>query len=112
MPHILIADDEPRLAAFLEKGLVASGYATTTAYDGPTALQLARDDTFDLVLLDVGLPGIDGLGVLRELRRRGERLPVIIITAGDEIEGHGADDLLTKPFSFAKLLTHVRQQLE
>jgi DNA-binding response OmpR family regulator len=75
MNRILIAEDEARLAAFLEKGLRSNGFVTTTAPDGPTALALARDDDFDLLILDLGLPGLDGMTILRTLRAQGQRLP-------------------------------------
>jgi two-component system response regulator QseB len=117
MTRILIAEDEARLAAFLEKGLRAGGYTTTVAADGEMASVLARDEDFDLMVLDLGLPIKDGLEVLRELRRAGQRLPVIILTArGDPDERvagleAGADDYLGKPFHFEELLARVRVRL-
>jgi two-component system response regulator QseB len=117
MTRILIAEDEARLAAFLEKGLRAGGYTTTVAADGEIASVLARDEDFDLMVLDLGLPLKDGLEVLRELRRAGQRLPVIILTArGDPDERvagleAGADDYLGKPFHFEELLARVRVRL-
>jgi DNA-binding response OmpR family regulator len=115
--RILIAEDEQRLAAFLEKGLRSNGFTTTTVRDGPTAVALARDDDFDLLILDVGLPGLDGFGVLRALRATGQHLPVVILTARDDVadkvrglEG-GADDYVTKPFRFEELLARVRVRL-
>jgi two-component system, OmpR family, copper resistance phosphate regulon response regulator CusR len=115
--RILIAEDEARLAAFLEKGLRANGYTTTVAGDGPTALALARDDEFDLLILDIGLPELDGLSVLRTIRAQGQRMPVIILSARDEVEDkvagleRGADDYVTKPFRFEELLARVRVRL-
>jgi DNA-binding response OmpR family regulator len=115
--RILIAEDEARLASFLEKGLRSGGYTTSVAQDGPTAAIMARDTDFDLVILDLGLPGKDGLEVLRELRREGQRLPVIILTARDDpvdkVAGleAGADDYLAKPFHFEELLARVRARL-
>ena len=112
--RILIAEDEARLAAFLEKGLRASGFATTVVGDGATASALARDEDFDLLILDLGLPGKDGLEVLRDLRAAGQRLPVIVLTARgdphDRVEGleTGADDYLAKPFHFEELVARVR----
>ncbi len=117
MSRILIAEDETRLASFLEKGLRSSGYTTTVATDGPQAALMARDDHFDLLILDLGLPGKDGMDVLRELRGEGQRLPVIILTArgdpSDKVEGleAGADDYLAKPFHFEELLARVRVRL-
>ncbi len=117
MSRILIAEDEARLATFLEKGLRASGFTTTVVGDGVSAAALARDGEFDLMILDLGLPGKDGLEVLRELRREGERLPVIVLTARSDphdrvagLEG-GADDYLGKPFHFEELVARVRVQL-
>jgi two-component system, OmpR family, copper resistance phosphate regulon response regulator CusR len=115
--RILIAEDEPRLASFLEKGLRANGFVTTVVADGITASAMARDDQFDLLLLDLGLPGRDGTVVLREMRAAGQRMPVVILTARDEVsdtvaglEG-GADDYVTKPFRFEELLARVRARL-
>jgi DNA-binding response OmpR family regulator len=117
MSRILIAEDEARLAAFLEKGLRAGGYTTTVASDGAAASVLARDNDFDLMVLDLGLPVKDGLEVLRDLRDAGQRLPVIILTArGDPDERvagleAGADDYIGKPFHFEELLARVRVRL-
>jgi DNA-binding response OmpR family regulator len=115
--RILIAEDEPRLASFLEKGLRANGFVTTVVGDGITASTMARDDEFDLLVLDLGLPGRDGTVVLRELRAAGQRMPVVILTARDDVsdkvaglEG-GADDYVTKPFRFEELLARVRARL-
>lgn len=117
MSRILIAEDEARIASFLEKGLRANGYATDVAADGEAALGLARTGRFDLLILDIGLPGIDGFQVLHDLRRTNEQLPVIILTARDNVrdtvaglEG-GADDYITKPFQFEELLARVRVRL-
>ena len=117
MRRILIAEDEPRIAAFLEKGLRANGFTTTVTDDGHDALSLADTDDFDLLILDIGLPGRDGFAVLRELRRRGRRLPVVILTARDSVEDTvaglegGADDYVAKPFRFEELLARVRARL-
>jgi two-component system, OmpR family, copper resistance phosphate regulon response regulator CusR len=115
--RILIAEDEPRIASFLEKGLRANGFTTTVTEDGRDALDLADSDDFDLLILDVGLPGRDGFTVLRELRARGRRLPVVILTARDSVEDTvaglegGADDYMAKPFRFEELLARVRVRL-
>ena len=117
MNRLLVAEDEPRIAAFLEKGLKANGFAVTVVDDGDDALHLADSDDFDLLILDVGLPGRDGFAVLRELRARGRRLPVIILTARDSVEDTvaglegGADDYVPKPFRFDELLARVRVRL-
>jgi len=117
MKRILIAEDEPRIASFLEKGLKANGFTTSVATDGHDALFMSRSGEFDLVVLDLGLPGKDGLDVLRDLRAKDTSLPVIILTARDGVrdtvtglEG-GADDYVTKPFSFDELLARVRVRL-
>jgi DNA-binding response OmpR family regulator len=115
--RILIAEDEPRIASFLAKGLRANGHTTSIAEDGVQALVHARSGEFDLVLLDLGLPGKDGLQVLRELRAGGNRTPVIILTARDGVDDTvaglegGADDYVTKPFIFEELLARVRARL-
>jgi DNA-binding response OmpR family regulator len=117
MNRILIVEDEPRLASFLEKGLRANGFTTTTVHDGFQATTLARDDDFDLMVLDLRLPGKDGLAVLRDVRSSGNRLPVLILSARDETEikvaglERGADDYVTKPFRFEELLARVRVRL-
>jgi two-component system, OmpR family, response regulator QseB len=117
MNRILIVEDEARLASFLEKGLRASGFATTVVGDGISAGAMANDDEFDLMILDLALPGKDGLTVLRELRSGGARMPVIILTARtdphDRVTGleSGADDYLAKPFHFEELVARVRARL-
>ena len=117
MSRILIAEDEPRLSSFLEKGLRSAGYSTTVCDDGSRCVTMARDAEFDLLILDVGLPGHDGFTVLRALRARGEKLPVLILTARDDIVDtvtgldSGADDYMTKPFVFEELLARVRARL-
>jgi two-component system, OmpR family, response regulator QseB len=117
MNRILIAEDEPRIAAFLEKGLKANGFTTVIVEDGDAAARVADSKYFDLLILDWGLPGKDGIQVLEELRGRGETLPIIILTARDEISDKvtglesGADDYVTKPFRFEELIARVRARL-
>lgn len=117
MSRVLIVEDEPGIATFLEKGLRAEGFTTMIVEDGVSAAAIARDEAFDLMILDLGLPGKDGRDVLQEVRSRGERMPVIILTARkgvqDTVAGleGGADDYVTKPFSFAEVLARVRVRL-
>jgi len=117
MTRILIAEDETRIASFVEKGLRSHGFSTLVVDDGSIAASIARDDDFDLLILDLGLPGQDGIKVLAEIRGRGERLPVVILTARDSVPERvsgleqGADDYLTKPFSFDELLARIRVRL-
>jgi DNA-binding response OmpR family regulator len=115
--RILIVEDEERIVSFLQKGLRANGYTTMAVSDGRDAADVARDEDFDLVILDLGLPGLDGREVLRRMRSRGERLPVIVLTASDTVEDTvaglegGADDYVTKPFRFEELLARIRARL-
>jgi two-component system response regulator QseB len=117
MNRVLVADDEQRITSFIEKGLRKHGFATLATHDGAEAVRLARDEDFDLLILDLGLPHADGFEVLAQIRGRGERLPVIILTARDELDStvrgfeSGADDYLTKPFRFDELLARVRARL-
>ena len=117
MKRVLIVEDEVRFAEFLERGLRANGFAATTAPTGDAARSLLRHDEFDLVLLDLGLPDVDGLDLLGELRRSGVRLPIIILTAREDVTDKiggldaGASDYVTKPFSFDELLARLRVQL-
>lgn len=117
MTRILIAEDEDRIVSFLEKGLHANGYTTISVGTGTDAIALARDDSFDLLILDLGLPGADGHEVLREVRGRGERLPIIVLTARSGLDDTvgvldgGADDHVAKPFRFEELLARVRLRL-
>ncbi|MEU9852892.1 response regulator transcription factor [Streptomyces sp. NPDC047974] len=117
MNRVLIAEDEERIASFVEKGLRANGFTTSVAADGDTALAWALTGGFDLMVLDIGLPGRDGFTVLRELREARVTLPVLVLTARDSVrdtvaglEG-GADDWMTKPFRFEELLARIRLRL-
>ncbi|MBP5973429.1 response regulator transcription factor [Brasilonema sp. CT11] len=115
--RILIAEDEPRIATFIEKGLRASGFSSAIAKDGHEALSMAQTGDFNLLILDIGLPGKDGWMVLEELRGQGQQISIIILSARDEVsdkvaglEG-GADDYITKPFRFEELLARIRARL-
>ena len=117
MARILIVEDEQRIAAFVAKGLRADGYLTTSVADGHDGLDLALSGDFDLVVLDIGLPGLDGFELLDQLRSQGSQVPVIVLTARDSVgdtvsalEG-GADDYMPKPFRFAELRARVRLRL-
>ncbi len=117
MSSILIAEDEPRVAAFVKKGLKANGFTTAIAPTGPEAITLALEDTFDLIVLDLCLPGKDGLSVLEELRGQGCSTPIILLTARDDVQDKvtgfelGADDYVTKPFRFEELLARIRARI-
>jgi len=117
MNRILIAEDEERIASFIEKGLRANGFTTTVAGDGHEAVTLARSGEFDLMILDLGLPRKHGSDVLRELREWDRTMPVVILTARDSVADKvagleaGADDYVTKPFRFEELLARVRVRL-
>jgi DNA-binding response OmpR family regulator len=117
MTLILIAEDEPRISSFVKRGLEAAGFATEVVEDGAEALDRAQSNGVDLLLLDVGLPGMDGFEVLRHLRGQGSTLPVIMLTARsstrDTVDGlnAGANDYVPKPFKFDELLARVRSRL-
>ncbi|MPV48843.1 MULTISPECIES: response regulator transcription factor [unclassified Pseudactinotalea] len=117
MTSILIAEDEERISSFIEKGLRSEGFSTQTVTDGHAAVEFARTGEFDLLVLDIGLPGLDGFSVLRRIRADRIDLPVIILTARDAVEdtvaglSGGADDYMRKPFAFDELLARVRLRL-
>jgi len=115
--RILIVEDEERIASFVAKGLRAEGHQAAVASDGRVGLDEAMSGRFDLLVLDIGLPSMDGFEVLDALRSQGSRMPVIVLTARDSVadtvtslEG-GADDYMPKPFRFAELLARVRLRL-
>jgi DNA-binding response OmpR family regulator len=115
--RILVIDDEPRILGFLARGLTAEGYAVDVADNGAEALRAARSHPYDLVLLDLLLPGVDGLSVLQALGHLNPDLPVVIVSARSDLPtklrgfGLGAADYLSKPFSFDELIARIRVQL-
>lgn len=115
--RLLVVEDESRMASLLKKGLAEEGYAVTLAAEGPAGLAMAQSNKFDLIVLDVMLPGLDGFSVARRLRADGLRTPILMLTARDAspdiVRGLdlGADDYLTKPFSFEVLLARIRALL-
>lgn len=117
MNRILIAEDEERIASFVERGLRSNSFITTVVADGETAYQEGVSGGYDLLILDIGLPRVDGFTVLRRLREARVTMPVVILTARDSVrdtvaglEG-GADDYIAKPFAFEELLARVRLRL-
>ncbi|MFQ5716741.1 MAG: heavy metal response regulator transcription factor [Nitrospinales bacterium] len=112
--RILIIEDEKKVARFVKRGLEEETYAVDAAYDGEEGLYLAKETPYDLIILDIMLPKIDGLEVLARLRKNHIDTPVLLLTAKasveDRVEGlnQGADDYLTKPFAFSELLARVR----
>jgi DNA-binding response OmpR family regulator len=112
--HILVVEDEHRMRELLRQGLTEDGHAVTVANDGHEGLSIAQGSAFDLIVLDVMLPGPDGFAIARQLRKQRNHTPILMLTARDAtrdiVEGLnlGADDYLTKPFSFEVLLARVR----
>jgi DNA-binding response OmpR family regulator len=114
--RILIAEDDPLIGSFIEKGLRASGFMTLLADDGERAQHLSLTDEFDLLILDMGLPEREGFHVLQELRSRGKTMPVLVLTGRGDRDAAacldaGADDFMRKPFHFDELLARVRTRL-
>ncbi len=114
---ILIVEDEPKTGDYLRQGLAEAGFVVDLARDGLDGLHLALNGDYDLVVLDVMLPSLDGWGVLQTVRRSGREMPVLFLTARDQVEDRvrglelGADDYLVKPFAFSELLARVRTLL-
>ncbi|MBI3267836.1 MAG: heavy metal response regulator transcription factor [Planctomycetes bacterium] len=114
---ILVVEDERKAAAYLRKGLVENGFVVDVAADGEDGLHLARTEAYDLLIMDVLLPGRDGWSVLAELRAAGRQTPVLFLTARDAVQDRvkglelGADDYLVKPYAFSELLARVRSIL-
>ena len=117
MSHILLVEDEVKLARFVELELTSEGYRVSVAHDGLSGLTLAREETPDLLILDWLLPGMTGVEICRRLRQTGNKAPVIFLTAKDEVSDRiegldaGADDYMVKPFSIEELLARVRAHL-
>lgn len=112
--RILVVEDEPKTGQYLRQGLSEAGFVVDLAREGSDGLHLALTETYDLVVLDIMLPEIDGWSVLRSMRERGNSVPVLFLTARDHVDDRvrglelGADDYLVKPFAFAELLARVR----
>jgi heavy metal response regulator len=115
--RILVVEDEKKVATFIKKGLEEENYAVDIAYDGEEGLSLAQMNEYDVILLDIMLPKLDGREVLRRIRGNGSSVPILILTAKDSVEDivsgldSGSDDYLTKPFSFAELVARIRALL-
>jgi len=115
--RILIVEDEKKIAEFIKRGLKEENYAVDAAFDGPEGLRLAEENPYDLIILDVMLPGLDGVTLCGKLRARGFAAPIMMLTAkdlvGDKVKGldAGANDYLTKPFAFEELLARIRALL-
>jgi two-component system OmpR family response regulator len=115
--RILIAEDDPAVAALLAEGLGSHGFATTVVHDGRDAFHRAATEDFGVVILDIGLPGLDGLEVLHRLRAHGRLMPILILTAFDDIDQRvaglyaGADDYVGKPFDLDEVVARIRARI-
>jgi DNA-binding response OmpR family regulator len=115
--RVLVIEDEQKMADLLKRGLEEEGFAVEVAYDGDTGLKTGKEQKFDIILLDVTLPGLDGFAVARELRAASVKTPILMLTARDSTDmkvrglDSGADDYVTKPFAFAELLARIRALL-
>jgi heavy metal response regulator len=115
--RLLVVEDEKKVSSFIRKGLEEEGYAVDAALDGKTGLEMALDQVHDVIILDIHLPGMDGLSLLQELRRKKVSTPVLLLTVRANIEDKvlgldaGADDYLSKPFAFEELVARVRALL-
>jgi heavy metal response regulator len=112
--RILIIEDEKKVAGFLKNGLKEEGYAVDDAFDGQTGFDLAVENEYDIIILDLMLPGLDGITLCQKLREQGNHTPILMLTAREAVKDRvigldaGADDYMTKPFAFEELLARIR----
>jgi heavy metal response regulator len=112
--RILVVEDEKKVASFIQRGLEGEGFSVEVAYDGESGVEIGSQSSFDLILMDIMLPKMDGLQAIQALREKGVESPVLCLTAKDTVDDivagldSGSDDYLTKPFAFAELLARVR----